>query len=296
MYKIILYFLFSNFLFAQEFIILDKENDSLISEVNYKVFSNGVKIIDSKNTDYEITKLPINIKFDSILFSKIGYKKKSVQNFELKKIVQLEPVINSIEPIIVTNSKELIIGEKGKFINRKINLTKQTDFILRFENTFNTEKKINSIILFVNQPKHKIEYKIEFYENFEETKKEMIKPLLLSKLICTDTGFILPSKKNQINLTLNKNFILPKKGIIIRIIVVNYYNEENKIFEPTNEECLKIKTQKSKEYTYYTKFYNSQTNNYLDGYINQNFFYKTDNPNLKDKWFFKPAIYLELIN
>ena len=81
----------------QKFIPVDEETLEFIGEVKYTLHLNKKPIFTSLTSKDTITKLPSNIVFDSISFSKFNYKKTGLKKENLNEVVLLDKTVYELE-------------------------------------------------------------------------------------------------------------------------------------------------------------------------------------------------------
>jgi hypothetical protein len=120
---------------AQKFIPLDNETLEFVGEVNYILYENKKSIFTNITSKDSITRLPKEVVFDSIAFTKLNYKETSFKKENLTEVVLLTKTAFELDEVIIPNTKakEIVIGEKSRFVARKSRaLSKTTDFGLLF--------------------------------------------------------------------------------------------------------------------------------------------------------------------
>jgi hypothetical protein len=276
---IIICFFFINITYSQEFIVLDSETLDLIEDVTYKLYNNNKIVytdfcsIDSK------TILPKDIKFDTIEFSKLGFEKIIISIDKISTIILLKEKIELLNEVVVTNIKnEIILGEKNKFVKRNSrNLSKKFLYGSVFENKANTDLEINKIEFFVEKIKYKTAYRIEIYEFVEPPIKIGFQEAKLGNLITsTDTLYLLPNQKNEIEYIFNEEIILKKQPIFVSIELICHLDENDKIFEPNIKEVSKIKFCLSNNSNYFAKLTDANTSILSENMININAWLNND--------------------
>ena len=273
--KILFFILFYNITYSQSFIILDNETLEFVENIDFNLFLNNKKIFTSTCNNSGQTILPKNIVFDSISFQAINYntlglKKESISQSILlsKKIINLDEVV-----ISSSNNNEIILGEQNRFIKRySSSFSKRPKYGSVFQNKTISNLYIKKVGFFIEKVKHKTAYKINFYK-FKQTPIEIghQKKIINEFIFSSDTLFLESSAKNQIMIELVQNYLLPKdESIFVDIELINYYDNNGNIIQPTNDDETRLKFQLSNKTNYYSKMVNYNTGEYTTDYVNIN--------------------------
>jgi hypothetical protein len=256
-------FFFINFAFCQEFIVLDSETLDFVEDVSYELYSDKKLVFTNFCNNNNKTILPKNMIFDTILLNNINYEKKTISADKISNIILLKEKTTILEEVVVSNNikNEIILGEKNKFVKRRSrSLSKDNSYGLVFENITNKDLGINKIRFFVEKIKHKTAYRIEIYEFEEPPIKIGFQEAKLDNLITsTDTLYLLPNQKNEIEYIFDEKIILKKKPIFVSIELICHLDENDKNFEPNIKEVSKIKFCLSDNSNYFEKHTDENT-------------------------------------
>lgn len=273
--KLYLYlsFFFINSAFCQEFVVIDNETLDFIEDVRYELFYNKKMVYADYCNNKNKTILPKNIVFDTIVLNKVSFEKKTISKENISNIILLKEKIEILNEIVVTNKKnEIILGEKNRFVKRRSNgLSKDNLYGLAFENKTNKDLEINKIGFFVEKIKYKTAYRIEIFELEEPPIKIGIQEAKLGNLITsTDTLYLLPNQKNEIEYNFDKEIILKKQPIFVFVELICHLDENDKSFEPNIKEISKIKFCLSNNSNYFAKLIDANTSILTENMININ--------------------------
>ncbi len=102
-------------------IIRNSENHKIIPYVNIGISKKNIGTISNEEGKFEL-EIPLDLENDTITFSSIGYKSKSIPvkllltNLKLRPFIELLPEIIELKEVVVKNKalKEKIIGNKSK--------------------------------------------------------------------------------------------------------------------------------------------------------------------------------------
>ncbi|MCX6171849.1 MAG: hypothetical protein NT048_03305 [Flavobacterium sp.] len=290
----------------QKFIPVDEETLEFIGEVKYTLHLNKKPIFTSLTSKDTITKLPSNIVFDSISFSKFNYKQTGLKKENLNEVVLLDKTVYELEEVVVVGSeqKEISIGEKARFLKSSSHsISENVDYGLHFREDELKNMQINKLIFFVEKIKYKTTYKIKFY-SAQEIGNELTHQTLQLKEVLFESPVlsIEQGTKNKIEIDLEKyNIDLTNKDVFICIQLENYYDEDNNLIKPVFKEKTKLKFQLSKKLNYFAKMSDTYTNELTNDLININ---STINYDFANHFFKKPhrsilvapAILLKAVN
>lgn len=275
--KYILFLFFSIITYSQnyKFVPVDEGTLEFISEVKYTLHYNKKEVYSSFTSKDSITRLPNNINFDSISFSKFNFKETGLKKEALKEIVLLSKTIFELDEVVVVGSKqkEFIIGEKSRFINRSSNsLAENADYGLLFREFELKNKLISSLTFFIEKVKHKTTYKIKFY-----AAEEKGNPLTSLTLHLSDVLFESPvltlevGTKNKVEIDLEEyNLSIMDKNIFVSIELQAYYDENNIQIQPEFKSRTKLKFQLSKKLDFYSKMSDLYTKDLTKEPVNVN--------------------------
>ncbi|WP_445720395.1 hypothetical protein [Flavobacterium sp.] len=304
-YLLILFSIFS-YTQNQKFIPVDEETLEFIGEVKYTLHLNKKPIFTSLTSKDTITKLPNNVVFDSISFSKFNYKQTGLKKENLNEVVLLDKTVYELDEVVVVGSeqKEISIGEKARFVKRSSRMLMDSiDYGLLFHEFELKNKQIKKLLFFIEKVKYKTTYKIMFF-----SAQEIGNPLTYKTLQIKDTIFESPiltlekGAKNEVIVDLQDyNIDMTNKNIFVCIQLENYYDENNNIIKPEAVNKTKLKFQLSKKLNYYEKMAYYYTNELTKELININ---QMINYDFANKLFVKPhrsilvapAILLKVVN
>jgi hypothetical protein len=291
---------------SQKFIPVDEETLEFIGEVKYTLHLNKKPIFTSLTSKDTITKLPINVVFDSISFNKFNYKETGLKKENLNEVVLLDKTVYELEEVVVVGSeqKEISIGEKARFLKSSSrSISDNVDYGLLFREDELKNMQIKKLIFFVEKIKYKTTYKIKFYSALEIGDELTHQTLQLKEVIFESPVLsIEEGTKNKIEIELEKYIIdLTNKDVFVCIQLENYYDENNNIIKPVLKEKTKLKFQLTKKLNYFAKMSDTYTNELTNDLININ---STINYDFANHFFKKPhrsilvapAILLKAVN
>ena len=260
---------------SKKFIPIDEDTMEFISEVNFILYYKNNPVYESITNKDSVTRLPNNIDFDSIRFYKLNFKEIGLKKTYLKEVVLLSKKIFELDEVVVfgIEKKELIIGEKSRFIKKQSKpFAKNLNYGLLFREFEFKNRLINKIIFFVEKVKHKTTYKIKFYSADESGSPITNQTLQLGKVLFESPILTLvKNTKNKIEIDLAKYHInLDNKNIFVTIELQEYYDENNIQIQPKVENKTKLKFQLSKKTNYYAKMSDSYTKQLTKELINMN--------------------------
>lgn len=272
---LLLFFCITTFGQSQKFIPLDEDTLEYISEVNYRLYANKMLIFSGITSTDSITRLPKNIVFDSISFSKLNYKETGLKKENIGELVYLKKIVYELDEIIIPNTKnnQTYIGEKSRFVKRRSNsLTKDIVYGMLFHNSEIKNMQIKGLLFFVEKVKYKTTYKIKFYSALETGDiingqfLEVKELLFESQILTLEEG-----TKNKVEVNLEDyNINLINEDILVCIELQENYDENNNIIKPELKEQTKLKFQLSKLTNYYSKTIDFHTKELNDFMININ--------------------------
>jgi hypothetical protein len=267
--------LLSIFTYAQnqKFIPVDEETLEFIDQVKYTLHLNKKPIFTGFTSKDTITKLPSNVIFDSISFSKFNYKQTGLKKENLNEVVLLDKIVYELDEVVVMGSeqKEISIGEKARFIKRSSHsFSDNVDFGLLFREDEVKNMLINKLIFFVEKVKYKTTYKVKLYSAQERGNKLTHQTLQLDEIIFESPILTLEAgTKNKVEIDLEKYSIdIMNKDFFVCLILQDYYDDNNNIMQPLIKEKTKLKFQLSKKLNYYSKMSDTYTNELTKELIN----------------------------
>lgn len=274
-YLLLLFFISITFGQSQKFILLDNETLEFIGEVNYTLYFNNKPIFSNLTSKDSITRLPKDVSFDSIAFSKFNYKIAGFKKENLTEVVLLNRTVYELDEVIISNSKpkEVVIGEESRFIkNKSAALSKNLDYGILFRENDLKNMMIKRMIFFVEKVTYKTSYKIKFYTaneigDFMTLLQLQVKELLFESPILT----IEKGTKNKVEVNLEEYEInLYNKNVFICLELQDYFDENNTIIQPQLSDQTQLKYQISNLTNYYTKTYDLNTKKLSNDLININ--------------------------
>lgn len=260
---------------SQQIIPIDDETLEFISEVNFKLYENKNIVFSNITSKDSITRLPANVAFDSILFSKLNYQETGYKKENLTVVIKLKKLIYELDEIIIPNSKpkEIILGEQSRFVKRRSQtLQSNPDYGLLFREYDLKNKLIKRLTFFVEKVKYKTTYKIKFYAadeigNFMTNQTLELKELLFESPILTLEKGI----KNKVEVSLEEcNLNTTNQNVFVCVELQAYYDENNTAIQPLVGDQTRLKSQLSKLINFYTKLVDGDTGELTKEMINSN--------------------------
>ncbi|MCA6421695.1 MAG: hypothetical protein IM568_02620 [Flavobacterium sp.] len=277
----LLFFTFINLTQGQKFIPLDEDTLEYISEANYNLYANKKLVFSSITSTDSVTRLPKNVLFDSISFSKLNYKETGLKKENLGELVRLKKIVYELEDVIISNSKnnQISIGEKSRFIKKYSNsIKKDTVYGLLFHKSDIKNKQIEGLLFYVEKVKYKTTYKIKFYAANENGNIIIGQSLELAEILFESPILTLETKtKNKVEVNLEEyNFNTENHNVFVCLELQAYYDENNEVMVPSFKESTKLKFQLSNFNNYYAKTIDFYTKEKSDSMININGMIKHD--------------------
>lgn len=272
---LLLFFISITFGQSQKFILLDNETLEFVSEVNYTLYLNNKPIVSKITSKDSITRLPKDVSFDSIAFTKFNYKIAGFKKENLTEVVLLTKIVYELDEVIISNAKpkEIVIGEESRFIKSKSGtLSKNPDYGILFREIDLKNKLLKKMAFFVEKVTYKTSYRIKFYSaqevgNFMTSQYLELEELLFESPMLT----IEKGTKNKIEVNLEDYDInLYSKNVFIHIELEAYYDENDTIIQPQLSDQTRLKYQISNLTNYYTKTHDLNTKKLSDDMININ--------------------------
>lgn len=231
----VLFFLCSLTLFAQniaEGIINDSETGKPIPYVNIGITKKNRGTVSDINGNFEI-EIPTDSEKDILILSSIGYQTKSMPaeafltHLKSNPILKLQPKINVLEEVIITNKKlkEKLVGNKTKSNKFKVGfnsaaLGHEIGTKIRIKNSTTYLKKFHANI-FANTNKT-----MKFRMNFYNIKDD----LPGNKIINENILFSINLKKGDFTLDLEQYNIIVEEDFYCTIELIESQKLEDEIF------------------------------------------------------------------
>ena len=272
----------STFTFAQnqKFIPLDEDTMEFINEVHYTWYFNKKPIYTDITSTDSVTRFPKNIIFDSISFNKINYKEIGLNKNNLKDFVLLNKSVLELNEVIIVaaEEKEIIIGEKSRFIKRNSHtFSRNPDYgiLIRYYELINIS--LEKFIFFVEKVRYKTNYKIMMYLASEIKDLNDYKTLRINEILFESPTLTLDKgTKDKVEIDLEHyNIDFSNKNVFITIELQDYQDENNKI-ELDKKNHTRLKFQMSEKSNYYGKMSDAQTGDLTTELININEKIKSD--------------------
>lgn len=272
---LLLFFTCISFSQVQKFIPLDNETLEFVGEVKYTLFTNKKPIFSNLTSKDSITRLPKDVVFDSIAFTKLNYKETGFKKENLTEFVFLTKTAYELDEVLIPNSKpkEIVIGEKSRFVKkRSTTLLRNPDFGLLFRENDLKDMAIKRMNFFVEKAKYKTTYKIKFYSahetgNFMTTQDLALNEVLFeSPILSLEEG-----TKNKVEINLEDYDInITSKDVFVCLELQAYYDENNNAIQPQLKDQTRLKFQLSNLTNYYSKTSDLDTKKLSDSIININ--------------------------
>jgi hypothetical protein len=243
--------------FAQRFIPLDEETHEFIEDVNYHLYLDRAEVSSGTCNNEQVTELPL-IAFDSVAFTKIGYKASGLRKEAMTEVVLLTKSFLTLDEVVIVNAKKeyIVLGEKNRFIKRYSRpIVKGLDFGIVISNNSGKDLPIDKLLFYVEKVKYKTAYKIRFHmfkKIVRGTGREIAD---FSELrYVTDTLYLQPKQKNAIEVPLEKGeLIMDGNPVFISFELLGYYDENNNAITPAREDLSRIKFEMSDVANYYAR-------------------------------------------
>lgn len=276
--KFIIIALFSlGFTFAQseKFVPIDNETLEFVGEVNYTLYANRKPIFFNLTSKDSITRLPKDIVFDSIVFSKMNYKTLGFRKEKLSEVILLTKTVYELDELIIpsTKPKEILIGEESKFVRKQSGaLSPSPDFGILFREYDLKGMALKRMNFFVEKVKYKTTYKIKFYAAREIGNLMIIQHLKLDDVVFESPVLTLEKgTNNKVEIDLQDYTIdVAGKDIFVCLELQAHYDENNNIIQPTMKEATHLKFQCSNLVNYYCKTYDLSTQKQSNEMVNIN--------------------------
>jgi len=266
---LLLFFTFITFAQGQKFIPLDNETLEFVGEVKYTLYANKKSIFTNLTSKDSITRLPKDVVFDSISFTKLNYKEIGFKKMSLTDVVLLTKAAYELDEVIIPNSKpkEIVIGEESRFAEKKSRTLSNTpDFGVLFCENDLKNIDLKSLNFFVEKVKYKTTYKIKFYSAHNTGNFMTRQYLELNELLFESPIFILEKEtKNKVEINLEDyNIYIANKNVFVCIELQSYYDENNNAIQPQIKDKTRLKFQLSKLTNYYSKMQDTSTGKLTD--------------------------------
>lgn len=269
-------FLISNLTFCQEFVTVDNDIYELVENVNYKLYKGDSLVYSNVTLSDKPTKIIDDIDYDLIVFSKIDYETLRLQKNKIGEIVFLTKKTFTIDEVVIEskNNKDIILGEKNRFIRRRSTPFNTDDLIaygIIFRNEFKEKMLVNKVAFYVDKVKYKTAYKIVFYK----VKEIELGPNQFAEIgetvVSTDTLYLYPKQKNRIEVPLDTDvFLSPEKPMFISFQLIDHYDENNNPIILHISQMTKLKFQISDKFDYYSRTSDFHTGELSENIININ--------------------------
>ena len=257
---LLLFFSIITYAQSQKFIPLDNETLEFIGEAKYTLYANKKLVFSSITSKDSITRLPIDVVFDSIAFTKSNYKETGLKKEDLKEVVLLTKTAFELDEVIIPNAKpkEIVIGEESRFVAKRSGCLSNTpDYGLLFRKDDLKNMEIKKLNFFVDKVTYKTTYKIKFYAASEIGNLIIRQHLELNELLFESPVLTLEKgAKNKIEINLEDYDInITNKDVFVCLELQEYYDENNTPFQPEIKDKTKLKFQLSNKINYYAKMY-----------------------------------------
>jgi hypothetical protein len=272
MKKLIIFLLFIN-VYSQEITPIDAESFEFIENVNFKLYLENKEIYSNTCKNGSKTLLPNDLKYDSIEFENQYYNALKINKKDILKHIYLtKKTIELNEVILVNNSK--IFGEKKDFVNDKSKaFSRDLNFGTRFENKSKHRLKLNKIVINVDKVKQKTLYKIKFFDcNTSKMTHGGRQSLDVKKLLLeTDTLILEINQKNEISINIeDKNFEINEDDFFVTLELINYIDENGKIFISKKKNETRLKFTQSDVINYFSNSIDSKNKKTSELFYNIN--------------------------
>lgn len=211
-------------------IVRDSENHKIISYVNIGFSKKNIGTTSNEKGRFKL-EIPSDLENDTITFSSIGYKSKSMPakilltNLKLNPIIELLPEIIELKEVVITNKvlKEKIIGNKSKskakrFSNAQIGEEIGIKIEIKSSPTY-IKKFHTNIVLNEGQG-------MKFRMNFYNIKNELPNKKIVRKNII----FKIDVKEGEFTLNLEKYNIIIEEDFYCTIELIEKPKKDSKIY------------------------------------------------------------------
>src|SRR5690554_925211 len=159
-FSLILFLFIGKLTYSKEFVTVDNDIYELVENVNYRLYKGDSLVYSNVTLSDKPTKISKDIEYDSISFSRIDYKtlgipKEKIE--EMEHVIRLTKKTFTIDEIVISSEKEkeIILGEKNRFIKRRSNVFTKDDFTygIVFRNEFQKKLLIDKVTFYVEKVK-----------------------------------------------------------------------------------------------------------------------------------------------
>ena len=260
--------------YSQEFVTVDNDVLELVENVNYKLYKGDSLVYNSVTLSDKPTKINKEIVYDSIVFSRIDYETLGLPKKEIEQIIFLTKKTFTIDEIVIDskNNKDIILGEKNRFIKRSRTFDETDDvtYGIVFKNELKEKMLIDKVAFYVDKVKYKTAYKIVFYEVKETELEHNLFAEIREVEYSTDTLYLYPKQKNKIEVLLDTDVFLSDKPLFVSFQLIGHYDENENPITPDISQMTKMKFQISDKFSYYSKLSDVHTGKLSEGIININ--------------------------
>jgi hypothetical protein len=270
----LLFLLFVQSVFGQQFVPVDDETLEFIPDVNYHLYAGHKEVLLKACENDRPTEVSASTQYDSIVFEKYGYKHRTIVKDSIKpeQVVLLVPEVFSLEEMVLTRQpKEISLGEKNRFFRRQNHpMIDHLDYALWIENPYGKAIKSNAFRFFVEKVKYKTAYKVLFYP-YEPKHSHLDYYAPGDALFVSQTAYLLPNQKGVTLLDLKPTgFELPVHGMLASVELVGYFDTDGNPVVPEPDDRTMVKFQFSKQANYFTRTIDFYTREESEGLINMN--------------------------
>jgi hypothetical protein len=280
MKHLLLFFTCITFGQSQKFIPLDNETLEFVGKVNYTLYWNKKPILSNLTSKDSITRLPEDVLFDSIAFSKLNYKAVGFAKDKMTEVIFLSKTAYELDEVIIPNTKfkEIVIGEQSRFVKKRFGILSTTpDFGILFRHQDFKGRMLTRMNFFVDKVKYKTAYKVKFYAAQETGNFMTAQQLVLNELVFESPVLTLEKgTKNEVEVNLQDYDINVDKDVFVCLELKAYYDENNTVIEPPIRETTRLKFQLSSQINYYCKTFDLTTQKKTDSMVNINAMIKHD--------------------
>ena len=288
-------------IFSQKFVVVDKDTYDFIESVPFTIYKDNKVVYEDVTKNNKATRIPEDLEYDKIEFSKTDYKAHTIETENLNGGVYLTKEHIQLDDVVISSKKSdhIVLGESNRIRNaRSAPFISKPDYGIVFHNYHNNDLTINQTIFYIDKVKYKTAYKINFFDVEESLPVDNLQTLQFNKKIySTDTLYLQPKQKNRIEIKHKDPIVFEEyTTLFVSLELLYYLNEDDQKFTPKNKNKTKLKFQLSNENNFYTRTVDANSGKYSDYLLNSNLMVKYDFANYLFKTPHKSILITPAIN
>lgn len=255
--KILICLLTVQWSFGQKFVTVDDETLEFIPDAVYRVYENGKPAFSKTCDNSRATEITPVFAYDSIVFEKFGYQRKSIVKDSVKaeQIVFMVPKTFLLDEMVLMRSskKDTLLGEKNKFFRKRNRpMEDHLCYGLWLANPYGKEIHPKSFRFFTDKITYKTAYKIHFYIGDRSQSPYGLE--IPIELFRSETRYLMPGEKGMVSYDLlPTDFVLPLEGVLASVELVHYFDEDGNYAFPEPGDRTKIRFQFSARTDYFAR-------------------------------------------